>query len=104
MILRFLVIVLATATAADAAAQTDPDEIVVMAQVERAGVTLGHDDAGRTTCGLIRSSGDTAIDNALCRRASRCVKRGEIDRAPLEICLAGQRKQLVAAWLRGERQ
>ena len=101
--IRWLVLV-ALASASVAAAQPVADgEIVVTAKVEQLSLTLGRDAAGRTTCGLSRSSGDVAIDEAMCRRASRCMKRGEIDRAALDICIAGQKKALVAAWLRGER-
>ena len=102
--LRASILTLALASATAAVAQTVAEnEIVVTAQVERVGLTLGHDADGRTTCGLTRSSGDVAIDNAMCRRASRCMKRGEVDRDRLEACVARQKKALTAAWLRGDR-
>ena len=104
MIVRSLLLLAALAPATIAAAQTAAEaEIVVTAQVERIGLTLGRDDAGRTTCGLTRSSGDAAIDDAMCRRAARCIKPGEIDRTALDACLAKQKQALVAAWLKGER-
>ncbi len=104
MIGRYVLIAATLVSASVAAAQpVGDDEIVVTAKVERLALTLGRDDQGRTTCGLSRSSGDAAIDEAMCRRASRCIKRGEIDRAVLDACVAAQKKALVAAWLRGDR-
>ena len=97
-------LLLAIAIAAPAAAQTAPDaEIVVTGQIERISLSLGRDAEGRTTCGLNRSSGDAAIDQAMCRRAARCVKRGPIDAGAIDACIAKQKKALTAAWLRGER-
>ena len=104
MMVRAFLLAAAMLSAGIAVAQTVPDdEIVVTAKVERLALTLGRDDQGRTTCGLSRSSGDVAIDEAMCRRASRCGKRGGIDRPALDACIAGQKKALVAAWLKGER-
>lgn len=87
-----------------AVAQTvDQEDIVVTAQVGRIGVSLGRNDAGQTTCSLTRSSGNIAIDNALCKRASHCMKRGEPNRTALEACLVRQKKALISAWLKGAR-
>jgi hypothetical protein len=80
------------------------DEIVVIGRlVERVQLTLGRDQAGRVTCSLDRSSGNTRVDKAVCRRASRCMPRGRTDRRRIEACIADSRRWVVAQWRRARR-
>jgi hypothetical protein len=103
-ILLAIGLALAAVASAQAPVSTDTEsEIVVTAQVERASLTLGRDADGRTTCSLSRSSGDPAIDSALCKRASRCIKPGAIDVAKLDACIVKQKSALVAGWMKGVR-
>jgi hypothetical protein len=105
MIVLALLMAATIASAPVASAQADADsEIVVSAQIERVALTLGRDDQGRTTCSLTKSSGDPAIDSAVCKRASHCMKPGAIDLPKLDKCIDGQKQALIAAWMKGERQ
>lgn len=98
-----LLVSLALASAASAQTEADAEIVVIARKVAQVGITLGRDAEGRTTCGLTRSSGDVRIDDAMCRRASRCMKPKMTAQAEIDACIAKQRKALVRAWAKGER-
>lgn len=82
----------------------DSDNIVVIGRrIAMVELSLGRDTAGRNSCALSRSSGDARIDAALCRRASKCLPRGEIVVARIDACIARQKAKLLADWRRGAR-
>jgi hypothetical protein len=79
-----------------------PDEIVIMARKLRSiTLTLGRDEAGHTTCGIYRSSGDDRLDAAMCRRAARCLPRTPLPAAQRDACLDRQRAAIVAMARKG---
>jgi len=82
----------------------EPQEIVVVGRlVEQVQLTLGRDAQGRNVCSLNRSSGNARIDDAVCRRATRCTPRRPVSQARTEACIADARRWVVRQWSRAQR-
>ncbi|HWI87334.1 MAG TPA: hypothetical protein VNT42_13560 [Sphingomonas sp.] len=93
---------LALAAPSAAAPDAKPDEIVIMARkLRNITLTLGRTEDGRSTCGIDRSSGDSQLDAAMCRRAARCLPRKPLAPAKLDACLDRQRAAIVAMARKG---
>lgn len=82
------------------------DEIVVIARrFEQAAVIVGKDAKGRFTCNLTASSGNSRLDERLCRTAANCVKKGAADEMSVRSCIERRKPGLFAQfrkeWKRG---
>jgi len=83
--------------------QTAPteDEIVVIGRRFAAlSATIGRDARGSYTCGLSGTSGNVRLDGALCKAATKCVRKGAADSAQVAACIDKRKPALLAAFRR----
>ena len=83
--------------AAQVAAPTVEDEIVVLAKrLATTSAIVGRDHRGRSTCSVTASTGSVRLDSALCRTAATCVKAGAVDQAAVSACIDRRKPALLA--------
>ncbi|MBU0556006.1 MAG: hypothetical protein KKD64_16645 [Alphaproteobacteria bacterium] len=71
--------------------ETAVSDVVITAQLARMQIALGRDPQGRVTCATTISSGDLALDEAICKRAARCMKKKPQPAEVLSACVDKQK-------------
>lgn len=104
MLALSLLAVAVTAPPPDAADEAD---IVVLGQrLQGASVIVSRNDRGRFQCGLSRSTGLAKLDEALCRTATACVRKGAGTADAVNACVTARKPALldeVRAFLKARR-
>ena len=75
----------------------EPDEIVVIAnRLKSLSVFVTRDPQGSDHCNLSQSTGLGALDEALCKAVTKCVRKGNASQDAVSACVARSKPSLLA--------
>jgi len=81
--------------AAPAVAQEEPDIVVIGKRLESVTASIARDARGKLQCAVSQSTGLARLDDALCKTATKCVRKGARTADAINACVAARKPALL---------